>query len=214
MLINRRLQNIILIFFLGISIWFFIFALQGGTSFEAFKVAAQNNFFYGVLFFILLEIVSIVIAPVSTVFIIPVAAEIFGPFFTALFSILGWTIGSAIAFGIARRFGRPVLEKIMKPEKLERYRQYISSDTEFFTVLFLRIAFPVDVISYAVGLFTVMRFKKYMLATILGITPFSFIYSYGGEAFLMGNYSFFFLLVFGGIASLFLLGLIFRGVSK
>ncbi len=185
---DRKKQNIILGLFFIVSILLFLFALRGDASFDIFKKAVQGNLFYGALIFIFLEITSIVIAPVSTVFLIPVAADIFGPILTALFSILGWTIGSIVAFGIARRFGRPVLEKIIDPKKLEKYRNYISSDAEFATVVFLRILLPIDIISYAVGFLTVMRFKKYVIATIIGVTPFSFIYSYGGEAILNGDY--------------------------
>ena len=48
----------------------------------------------------------------------------------------------------------------------------------FFAVVFLRIAVPVDLLSYMLGLFAVMRFWPYMAATIIGITPFAFVFSY------------------------------------
>lgn len=214
MFLNRRIQNIFLIAFLVISLALFVFALRGQEEFEVFRLAVQQNAIYGVLVFIVLEIISIVIAPVSTIFLIPVAAEIFGPFCTALLSIFGWTVGSAVAFGIARRFGRPFLEKIIEPKKLEKYRNYISPDTEFLTVLFLRVMLPVDVISYAVGLFTVMRFRKYMLATVLGIAPFSFIYAYGGEAILMGNYLVFASITLGAAILILIIWLALQKLKK
>jgi len=45
----------------------------------------------------------------------------------------------------------------------------------------MRIVFPVDILSYALGLFSRMRTKSYMLATIIGITPFAFAWTYLGE---------------------------------
>lgn len=48
----------------------------------------------------------------------------------------------------------------------------------FIAVVFLRIALPVDLLSYALGLFGVMRFWPYIIATIIGVTPFAFIFSY------------------------------------
>jgi len=214
MFLGKKTQNLILILFFAASIALFVFALGGNDSFEVFKESVQRNVFYGAFVFVMLEIISIVIAPVSTIFLIPVAAEIFGPFITALLSVLGWTIGSIIAFGIARRFGRPVLEKIVEPEKLEKYRNYITADMEFLTVLFLRAMLPVDVVSYAVGLFTSMRFGKYLLATIIGIAPFSFIYSYGGEAFLMGDYVLFTLIIFVSAVFLSVAWVVFRKLKK
>ena len=200
--------------FFVLSLLLFVFALGGGETFDVFSEAVARNVFYGALIFTVLEAVSIVFAPVTTIFLIPVAADIFGPLLTALLSVLGWTVGSVIAFGIARRFGRPVLEKIVEPKKLERYRNYISPDTEFMTVLLLRVMLPVDVVSYAVGLFTVMRFRKYLLATVIGITPFSFIYSYGGGAFLMGEYRLSILIFLASAVFLWGAWLIFRRMKK
>ncbi|KKT88026.1 MAG: hypothetical protein UW87_C0019G0008 [Candidatus Moranbacteria bacterium GW2011_GWC2_45_10] len=214
MLLNRKNQNFALVVFLLASVLLFFFAMREGETFEVFRSAVQRNFFYGAFIFTVLEIVSIVVAPISTIFLIPVAANIFGPLLTALLSVLGWTLGSVIAFGIARRFGRPVLERIVEPEKLEKYRNYISPDAEFLTVLLLRVMFPVDVVSYAVGLFTVMRFRKYLLATVIGITPFSFIYSYGGDAILMGDYRFFSFIALGSAVFLLGVSLIFRNLRK
>ena len=48
----------------------------------------------------------------------------------------------------------------------------------FLAVVFLRIALPVDLLSYALGLFGVMQFWPYIAATIIGITPFAFVFSY------------------------------------
>jgi uncharacterized membrane protein YdjX (TVP38/TMEM64 family) len=46
---------------------------------------------------------------------------------------------------------------------------------------------PVDILSYVVGLLTNMSLWKYTLATIIGITPFSFIFSYGFDIVLLKN---------------------------
>lgn len=205
MLFDRKIQNSILALVVVLSAALFFYALSGKESFDIFAQAVRSNLFYGAFIFVVLEIVSIVIAPVSTVFLIPVAADILGPFLTAILSVVGWTIGSVLAFAIARRFGRPFLERFIEPKKLERYREYISSNTEFLTVLLLRVMFPVDVVSYAVGLFTVMSFRKYFWATVIGITPFSFIYAYGGEALLSRNYELL-LIIFSGSA-IFLVGI-------
>jgi len=37
----------------------------------------------------------------------------------------------------------------------------------------LRMVLPVDILSYALGLFSNISFIRYMLATIIGVTPFS-----------------------------------------
>lgn len=211
---NRNFQNIFLVFFLGLSVFLFFSALKGGESFELFRMSVQKNIFFGAVVFLALETVSIVIAPVTTIFLIPVAAGIFGAFLTAILSVLGWTAGSAIAFLLARRLGRPVLEKMVNPEKLEKYRNYVSVDAEFLTLIILRVILPVDVLSYAVGLFTVMRFRKYLLATIIGITPFSFIYSFGGDALIKGEYLKLAYVFTGAAIFLVFVGVVFSGGRK
>jgi uncharacterized membrane protein YdjX (TVP38/TMEM64 family) len=44
----------------------------------------------------------------------------------------------------------------------------------------LRIAIPVDLLSYALGLFSKVRYRDYALATIIGISPLAFILAYLG----------------------------------
>jgi uncharacterized membrane protein YdjX (TVP38/TMEM64 family) len=39
---------------------------------------------------------------------------------------------------------------------------------------------PVDVLSYALGLFTEMSLESYVTATIIGITPFALFIAYSG----------------------------------
>lgn len=40
---------------------------------------------------------------------------------------------------------------------------------------------PVDVLSYALGLFSNMSHSAFLLATLLGVTPFAFVFSYLGS---------------------------------
>ena len=44
----------------------------------------------------------------------------------------------------------------------------------------LRAIIPVDILSYALGLFSKVDFKTYALATMIGIIPFTVILSYLG----------------------------------
>ena len=55
--------------------------------------------------------------------------------------------------------------------------------------MLLRILIPVDILSYALGLISAMPLSHYILATAIGITPFSFIWSYAGEAAFSQEYT-------------------------
>ena len=137
---------------------------------------------YGMLIYLFLVVLAIVLAPVSTVPLIPVASKMWGWEISALLNIFGWTIGAVIAFVIARVYGRKLVKKIVPMSSLEKIEDKIPSENLFWSLVFLRMALPVDVLSYAVGLFTKMEFKIYALATFLGVIPFGIILSYIGSA--------------------------------
>jgi uncharacterized membrane protein YdjX (TVP38/TMEM64 family) len=130
--------------------------------------------------YVLLTVFAVVAAPVSTLPLLPLASGMWGWVLAGGLSIAGWTIGGQIAFLLARRFGKPFLRKIISLEKLEKYEKRIPEENMFWTVLFLRMAVPVDVLSYALGLFSRMKSVPYFFATLIGVAPFAFIFAYAG----------------------------------
>lgn len=132
----------------------------------------------GIVFYILITIIAVVIAPVSTLPLLPVAVKLWGSFYAAVFSIIGWTIGSAIAFWLARRYGKPFISKIISTNKIEKIEKIIPKNNIFISIILLRIALPVDILSYSLGLFSSISFKLYITATIIGLSPFAFAFSY------------------------------------
>jgi len=133
----------------------------------------------GMILYIFIIVFGVVIAPVSALPFLPVAVVLWGPVLASILSISGWTAGAAIAFGLSRRFGRPLITKIINIKKLEQLEALIPKNNLFGMVIFLRIFLPVDILSYALGLFSNMRWPSYLLATFIGITPFAFAFSYG-----------------------------------
>ena len=133
-----------------------------------------------------INMASVVLAPVSMLPLIPLASHLWGWFLAGFLSVLGWLIGAQIAFFLARRYGKPFVKRIISIEKLHKLEQQIPEEHLFWTVVFLRMCVSVDLLSYALGLFSNMKNGSYMLATFLGITPFAFIFAYTGT--LSGNY--------------------------
>lgn len=133
---------------------------------------------FGVIVYIGSAIFATVIAPVSATPLIPIASQLWGPVLSALYSIIGWMVGAMIAFWIARTYGYERVRRLTKIEKLQRYISLIPEKNLFWTVVFMRIVLPVDVLSYALGLFSTMSLWSYALATLIGITPFAFVFAY------------------------------------
>lgn len=164
------------------------------------------NDYKGIISFILLFTLVTVIAPLTALPLVVPASAIFGPFLTSIYSIIGWTLGAMIAFLIARYLGKPILTSFVSLEKLEKYEKYFGGRVEFFGLVLLRMVLPVDLLSYAVGLLSKISFKKYMLATVIGITPFAFIFAYIGDALVQKQYTTFIIFSAGAV---FLFGFIY-----
>lgn len=142
---------------------------------------ATNDSVLGMLIYTIVSGVAVVVAPVSTLPLIPLAVGMWGWFITGVLSIIGWTIGSQIAFYLARRYGKNLVQKFASLERFTDFEKRFSTKNLFWTVVVLRMTVPVDVLSYALGLFSNMTSRSYFLATVIGITPFAFIFSYLGS---------------------------------
>ncbi len=142
----------------------------------------------GALAFIGAMFVATVAAPVAVLPTVPLVALILGPLPTALYSIIGWSLGAVVAFLIARHIARPVLERYVPLETVARYERYIPEDAKFWWVVLLRLVIPVDILSYALGILSKMPLGQYAAATVIGVTPFSFVFAYLGVAFVSGKF--------------------------
>jgi len=159
----------------------FVFLSFIATSYKSeINMLAERGGSFGVIIYIFITILAIVIAPISTVPLIPLASGLWGWFTAAILSIIGWAIGAQIAFHIARYFGKPLVEKFISIDKLTRFEARFSKQNMFWTVVFLRMTIPVDILSYSIGLFSNMQSRIYFFATLIGITPFAFVIAYAG----------------------------------
>lgn len=131
--------------------------------------------------YVFITTIAIIIAPISTLPLIPLASHIWGWFITGILSVIGWVIGSQIAFCLARRFGKSFVKKVFLVEKLNSFENYFPNKNLFLMVVFLRMLIPVDILSYALGLFSKISAKSFFFSTLIGVTPFAFIFSYTGS---------------------------------
>ena len=53
-------------------------------------------------------------------------------------------------------------------------------EDQFWTMVFLRMILPVDILSYALGIFSNVKFGPYVASTLLGKIPLIFLLSYFG----------------------------------
>ena len=109
------------------------------------------------------------------------AGAIFGLFRGTVFVMLGATVGSALAFLIARYIARgPVENRLGGNERFAAIDHAIGREG-FKIVLLLRLSpvFPFNLLNYSLGL-TKVRFVDYLGASI-GMLPGSLLYTYYGK---------------------------------
>lgn len=136
---------------------------------------------FGILSYVALSAIATVVAPLSSVPLIPIASQMWGPIPTALASIVGWFVGAVICFALSRAFGMPFVKKAVSPERLLTIEKKLIGKNLFWTIVLLRMIIPVDILSYVLGLFPIVSWRVYLGATAIGIVPFAFVFAYLGS---------------------------------
>ena len=180
---RKSLYILTLVIYFGAFAWLILDPRL--TTYLAGIIAA--NFFMGTLAYVVLMVIATVVAPLSFLPLIAVAAAIFGPFLTGILNVIGWWLGALLAFYIARYAAKPILEKFIALDAIKKYENKIPKQNEFWVIVLLRALVPVDILSYALGILTMLQWRPHALATLIGIVPFAFIYAYGGSAIFARN---------------------------
>lgn len=149
------------------------------TNLEFFQNLVGDGY-NGMAIYVILTIVSVVFAPISTLPLLPIASALWGWFATAILSIFGWLAGAMIAFWLGRKYGVDLIKKFISMEKLQRYQKSIPETHLFLGIIVLRNIFPVDILSYALGIFSNVKMRTYFWATLIGILPGAFLLAYLG----------------------------------
>lgn len=132
------------------------------------------------LLYILLQVVQTVVAPIPGQVVGGIGGYLFGGW-GVLWTSIGTLIGCWIVFRLARRFGRPLLEKIFKKTAIDKFDFIINAKSAALILfaIFLLPGFPDDIICYIAGL-TKLPIRRLMLIVLLGRLPVITITNYLG----------------------------------
>jgi len=123
------------------------------------------------LVFIGLEITQVVLAPMPGGVIDLASGYLFGPGWGTFYSMTGLMGGTIIALYLARRFGRPVVERLVPSHTLDRLDRYARHrGILFFLLLFLMPFTPNDVICFLAGL-TPLPLARLVFIAAIGRLP-------------------------------------------
>ena len=120
---------------------------------------------------ILLQILQVIIAPIPGQIAGFASGYIFGTIKGTIYTMIGTVIGSFIVFVLARKLGRPFVEKVIDKNTLKKF-DCISEEKGVYALflIYLLPAFPDDAVSFMAGL-TKIPIKRLMLITFLGRLP-------------------------------------------
>ena len=174
-------------FFRFIALVLIGFALGAYFTRKGFHLTPESFKAFVLSLGILGPIIYVGIFIIRPLFLIPSIALFiggglaFGPVLGPAYASFGAALGGTVGFWISRKMGHDYVIK-----KLKLGADLIDSTKFSFSVVFLLSLLPimpVTVINYGAGLST-MKFKNYIVAHILGITPRAFAYGFFGSTLL------------------------------
>ncbi len=161
-----------------IGVLFVLSAYAAQTYTAELEALFKGYAMLGPIAYASLAALSVIVAPLNTLFLLPMASMLWGPFWAGVLSVVGWTIGSVAAYALAQRYGRPFVGKFVDLEKVERLEKKLPAQHLFWWVVAMRMVVSVDVLSYLLGLTITMSYIRYTAATLIGVIPFAFVFAY------------------------------------
>ncbi|SHH98396.1 TVP38/TMEM64 family protein [Clostridium grantii] len=143
---------------------------------------------FGYLVFLMMQIIQVIAFFIPGEIIQIASGYIYGTFLGTITSVVGITIGSIIVYGIAYRFGRPFVEKIVSERDLKLFHRIleIGSMKYIIFLVYLIPGLPKDVLAYFCGI-SDLKFKDFAIYSTLGRIPGIAISSYFGANLISGN---------------------------
>jgi uncharacterized membrane protein YdjX (TVP38/TMEM64 family) len=121
--------------------------------------------------FVAIQILQVVVAPIPGQVLAFAAGYLFGAGLGFVYSMFGATAGTYLAVLLARRYGRPYVERIVDPDLLASFDGVIADrGIVGLFLVFLLPGFPDDVICFVAGM-SELDVRKLVLVSILGRTP-------------------------------------------
>jgi uncharacterized membrane protein YdjX (TVP38/TMEM64 family) len=163
--------------------------------------------------FILLAMLSAMVAFFSSALLAPIAVYTWGK--TACFVLLwsGWFLGGIVSFCIGRFLGRSAVSTIIGADKVASWEGQINERAKFRHVLMFQAIVPSEIPGYVLG---ILRYRFLLYAAALALTelPYAVATVYLGESFLNAESTVFIMLGVGTILLGTLLIRIYRSMDQ
>jgi len=138
---------------------------------QEFKKTISSYGAYAPLAYILLQVLQIVIAPIPGGAVEFLGGVLFGVKAGFIYSMIGLTLGSWLAFSLARIFEKVAVEKFVSKQTRKKFDYLVEHQGAILSfILFLIPGFPKDALCYILGL-TPMHLGIFLTISTIGRIP-------------------------------------------
>lgn len=140
--------------------------------FEAAKQIIEEHPLAGALVFTMLSALAAMLAFFSSAVLVPAAVYAWGPVVCAALLWAGWMLGGLASYGLAYRFGKPVMRWLAPRRSIEKYLVRIRDRASFGFILLFQLAVPSEIPGLVLGL---ARFpiERYLMALAIAELPYA-----------------------------------------
>lgn len=157
-----------------------------------------------VFLFILIQMAQVVVSPLPGDVTGLIGGYLYGTVLGTVYSTIGLTIGSWLAFVLARTFGLPFVERLIRPSTIRKYDSFLEHKGLFISFVFFLIpGFPKDTLCYILGL-SHMRTRHFLVISTVGRLLGTVLLSLQGSSLREDQNLMFFILL--GVTVLIILG--------
>ncbi|MFQ5613798.1 MAG: TVP38/TMEM64 family protein [Anaerolineae bacterium] len=157
--------------------------------------------------FLALTVVQIVVAPLPGHPTQLLGGALFGVPVGSIYNIAGMTAGGLLATWLARKLGRPWLERQVDPDQLARYEGMARLESVWVWVIILLI--PLGDFPYFLAGLSQIKLRRMALAILLSRGPFTVLVTWAGASAVVAP-PWLILLLFATVLAIIALGYLFR----
>jgi|TARA_B100000315_G_C14345190_1_gene481457 uncharacterized membrane protein YdjX (TVP38/TMEM64 family) len=136
---------------------------------------------YAPLILITIQFILAIISILPSLLFNIAGGYLFGPFYGTLYSLIGILLGSFVVFLVAKKYGRPFVEKLVDKRELYHFDMFFKKKGILVFIFSDYIGiFPRDTVSLCAGL-TKIKKSEFIIISLLGFIPPVIILNYLGS---------------------------------
>jgi len=132
----------------------------------------------GILVFVGTSVLAVLIPVLTNLPLVPLAVLAWGPWWTAVMLLSGWVVGAALAFALGRHAQALIVRHFPAVKRHADIDRLIHPRHRLWSLVLLRMTFPVDVLSHSLGLFSrSTTLTENVVSTAVGAAPFALMFA-------------------------------------